>query len=74
MSIEVLRPDWPAPPNVHAAATLRLGGVSEGPYRGLNLRAATGDSAAHVAQNQALLREALALPADPALPVTEVTL
>ena len=65
MSIEVLRPDWPAPPNVHAAATLRLGGVSEGPYRGLNLRAATGDSAAHVAQNQALLREALALTADP---------
>ena len=65
MTIEVLRPDWPAPANVHAAATLRLGGVSEGPYRGLNLRAGTGDSVAHVAQNQALLREALALPGEP---------
>ena len=65
MSVEVLRPDWPAPSNVHAAATLRLGGVSDGPYRSLNLRAGIGDSAAHVAQNQALLCDALALPAAP---------
>ncbi len=65
MSIEVLRPDWPAPATVHAAATLRTGGVSKGPYQGLNLRAGMGDSPSHVSRNQALLSEALALPTEP---------
>ncbi|MFZ5842696.1 MAG: peptidoglycan editing factor PgeF [Pseudomonadota bacterium] len=65
MTIEVLRPDWPAPAHVHAASTMRTGGVSEGAYRGLNLRLNIGDAAANVRRNQALLRTALALPNDP---------
>lgn len=65
MTIEVLRPDWPAPANVHAASTLRAGGFSSGAFAGLNLGAHTGDAASTVAENRRLLRTALALPAEP---------
>jgi polyphenol oxidase len=58
-------PDWPAPRNVAALATLRGGGVSEGPYASLNLATHVGDCAEHVARNRALLRNAAQLPAEP---------
>ena len=58
-------PDWPAPPSIHAVATTRLGGVSTGPYAGLNLGDHVGDDPAAVAANRRLLSEALALPAPP---------
>lgn len=60
-----ITPDWPAPANVKALATLRAGGVSEGPYASLNLATHVGDRAEHVARNRALLREAAQLPTEP---------
>ena len=63
--IEWLSPDWPAPARVRAASTTRLGGVSEGPWRGLNLATHVGDNEQHVQANRALLREQLQLPGEP---------
>ena len=62
----MITPDWPAPPGVRAAFTLRTGGVSAAPHDTLNLGAAIGDSPEAVAENRRLLREALRLPAEPA--------
>ena len=61
--IEVLRPDWPAPPNVRAFTTTRNGGCSQGPWSSLNLGKNCGDNPQHVAQNRrSLLR---LLPSEP---------
>ncbi len=60
-----ITPDWPAPPTVHAASTLRSGGVSGTPYCALNLGGHVGDDAAAVAANRKKLQQALALPATP---------
>lgn len=60
-----ITPDWPAPANVHALSTLRTGGCSSGPYSGFNLAAHTGDDAAAVLSNRALLRQHFSLPAEP---------
>ncbi len=62
---DLLLPDWPAPPGVRAVMTLRTGGVSGGPYASLNLGDHVGDEPEAVAENRRLLREALALPAEP---------
>jgi len=61
----VLLPDWPAPNGVHAATTLRAGGVSTGPYASLNPASHVGDDIEAVLQNRRLLRAKLALPAEP---------
>jgi YfiH family protein len=63
--MELILPDWPAPPRVRAVSTTRLGGVSPAPYHALNLADHVGDDPAHVARNRALLRDRLALPAEP---------
>ena len=60
-----ITPEWPAPANVHALSTLRTGGYSSGPYNGFNLADHTGDDAATVRCNRALLREHFGLPAEP---------
>lgn len=60
-----ITPDWPAPPNVKAAATLRTGGVSEGVFSSLNLGSHVGDDPLAVADNRFLLGTALELPAEP---------
>jgi YfiH family protein len=62
---DVLRPNWPAPPGVHAAFTLRGGGVSVGAYDSLNLGGHVGDAPPAVAENRRRLRTVLALPAEP---------
>ncbi len=62
--IPLLRPDWPAPPGVGAAMSLRAGGVSGGPWSSLNLGGAVGDPAVAVAENRG--RFAAALGARPA--------
>ncbi|NQD38927.1 peptidoglycan editing factor PgeF [Permianibacter sp. IMCC34836] len=64
-SLELIRPDWPAPASVQAFASTRCGGVSTGAYAGLNLGAHTGDNPAAVASNRALLRQRLALQNQP---------
>jgi polyphenol oxidase len=61
-----LTPEWPAPPQVRAAFTLRSGGASVGPFTSLNVGAHVGDAAAAVAENRRRVREQLALPAEPA--------
>ncbi len=65
MSVEWLTPAWGAPSTVHAACTLRTGGVSAAPFASLNLGAGVGDEPAAVAENRRRLRAALALPAEP---------
>ena len=41
--MEWLEADWPAPPWVRAISTTRRGGISLGPYAGLNLGDHVGD-------------------------------
>lgn len=65
MTIEILLPDWPAPPTVHAAISTRAGGVSTAPWDSLNLATHVGDDPAHVAENRRRLRAAVRLPAEP---------
>lgn len=60
-----IRPDWPAPRRVRSASTTRIGGVSAGPWRGLNLADHCGDAPADVQENRDLLCRALELPAGP---------
>jgi polyphenol oxidase len=50
--IELIRPDWPAPANVHAVATTRVGGYSSGPYASLNLGTHVGDDPQSVERNR----------------------
>ena len=63
---QLLTPEWPAPPRVRAAFTLRGGGVSRPPFDSLNVGAHVGDEPAAVAENRRRVRAALALPAEPA--------
>jgi len=65
MSIRWITPQWPAPANVKALATLRSGGVSVGPYASLNLATHVGDRRENVDRNRALLRDAARLPSEP---------
>jgi polyphenol oxidase len=65
MSPEFLRPEWPAPPGVRAAFTLRRGGVSAPPFDTLNLGLHTGDGPEAVAENRRRVRRTLQLPAEP---------
>ena len=60
-----LVPDWPAPANIHAATTLRTGGVSQGIYASLNPAAHVSDSVDRVRQNRQAIREMLDLPDEP---------
>ncbi|MPV86044.1 peptidoglycan editing factor PgeF [Ostreibacterium oceani] len=53
---DVVWPDWPAPTQVVAFSTTRLGGVSTGDYQQLNLGLHVGDNQAHVATNRARLQ------------------
>lgn len=66
MAVEALiRPDWAVPGRVHACATTREGGSSEGVCASLNLGAHVSDAPDAVARNRSLLREAAGLPAEP---------
>lgn len=64
-AIELIRPDWPAPPAVRAVVTTRTGGVSGGPYASLNLADHVADDPAAVAENRARIAAAAGLPARP---------
>lgn len=59
-------PDWPAPPGVRAASTLRYLGVSPPPWNSLNLGEHVGDDPARVAENRRRAGRALSLPEAPA--------
>ena len=60
-----LTPDWDAPTNIHAAITLRTGGVSTGVYASLNLATHVGDDLANVSENRQRVKLWLDLPAEP---------
>ena len=57
--IQLLRPEWPAPMQVHSAVTYREGGCSRTPYESLNLGDHVGDDPKLVLLNRALLQEYL---------------
>jgi hypothetical protein len=63
--LALIRPDWPAPANVRAAATTRTGGVSAGAYRSLNLGTHVGDDPVAVQENRRRLAGALGLAVEP---------
>ncbi len=63
--LEVVSTSWPAPADVHALTTTRVGGFSLGAYTSFNLGDHVGDDPDAVARNRALLREALMLPLEP---------
>ncbi len=60
-----LTPEWPAPVNIQAVITTRLGGVSNLPYAAFNLGDHVGDDPAAVARNRSLLVDRLGLPSEP---------
>ena len=64
-SLELIKPRWGAPAKVRAVTSTRRGGFSSGDFAALNLANHVGDDPALVAANRALLRESLALPAEP---------
>ena len=52
-----LLPDWPAPANIRATVTTRIGGISEAPYASFNLGGHVGDEDYAVHHNRKLLAE-----------------
>lgn len=64
MKPSMILPDWPAPSNVRALVTTRVGGVSRPPYDSLNLGDHVGDESSAVLENRSRLRAGL--PGDPA--------
>jgi YfiH family protein len=56
MSLNLIRPDWPAPGSVHAFTTTRNGGDSQGNWQSLNLGPHCGDDSARVLRNRELLQ------------------
>lgn len=65
MTDSLIWPEWPAPVNVKACISTRLGGFSLTPYDSLNLGEHVGDNPAHVGQNRQHLITAANLPAVP---------
>lgn len=63
--IEVVRPTWPAPQNITAFTTTRIGGHSRGPYASFNLGLSVGDDEPCVRANRQLLKDYLQLPGEP---------
>ena len=59
-------PDWPAPPQVHAAVTTCAGpGISAPPFARFNLGLRNGDAIDAVLANRSALQQSLGLPAAP---------
>jgi len=50
-------PEWPAPPNVRAMVTTRVGGISKPPYDSFNLGGHVGDEEHAVHHNRKLLSD-----------------
>jgi YfiH family protein len=61
--VDFIIPDWPAPANVKAIQTTRLGGYSVAPYGSLNLGLHVQDDGLAVAKNRQLLSDYL--PSEP---------
>jgi polyphenol oxidase len=59
MTPPLLQPNWPVPPHVRSACSLRAGGVSAAPYDALNLGDHVGDDSAAVAANRTIYASAV---------------
>lgn len=59
--IKLIKPNWSAPNHIKVLSTTRIGGISEGPYQGLNLGLHVEDDASLVLQNRNLLLQQLGL-------------
>lgn len=59
---EIIHPDWPAPKNVSAISTTRLGGISAGIYASNNLALHVSDDVSVVEQNRENLVNRCKLP------------
>lgn len=59
-------PGWPAPARVRAVSTTRIGGISVGPWRSLNLGVRGGDDPAAVEENRRRLAAACGWTGQPA--------
>ena len=64
-AVRWIEADWPAPDGIIAGCTTRMGGVSTGPYRTLNLGDHVGDLPASVAENRHRFITATGLAAEP---------
>ncbi|GLR02489.1 laccase domain protein [Vibrio hyugaensis] len=58
-------PNWPAPKNVKAFSSTRVGGFSSAPYQGLNLGAHVGDELSLVEKNREWLAQQANMPTAP---------
>ncbi|WP_045386625.1 peptidoglycan editing factor PgeF [Vibrio rotiferianus] len=63
--MKTILPNWPAPKNVKAFASTRVGGFSSAPYQGLNLGAHVGDDPSIVEKNRAWLAQQANMPSAP---------
>ncbi len=60
-----IEPNWPVKANIHAAFTLRSGGLSEGAFQSLNPALHVNDNPNTVLKNRELLEKMLKLPSSP---------
>jgi len=65
MKPEFIFPDWPAPKNIKAVTTTRIGGHSQVPFDSFNLAAHVDDDPDTITQNRKTLITTLQLPAEP---------
>ncbi len=61
--MKVIKANWPAPKNINAFTTTRIGGCSQGPFASFNLGHHVEDDDNHVNQNRQLLQQQL--PSEP---------
>lgn len=61
----LIKPDWPAPLNIHAATTTRISGESRAPFNNFNIADHVGDDPKQVAANRKYLQQILQLPSPP---------
>lgn len=59
IALPLMPAEWPAPANVHAVVTTRIGGVSRAPWDSLNLGTHVGDDPSDVRENRIRLLAAL---------------
>jgi YfiH family protein len=60
-----IKPDWPAAKNIHAAVTLRSGGLSKGAFSSLNPALHVNDKPENVLANRKTISDMLNLPGAP---------
>jgi len=60
-----IEPDWPVKSNIHAAVTLRSGGLSKGVFQSLNPALHVNDNSETVLANRKAIAQMLNLPSNP---------